>query len=138
MGLGLGACLDVFDYRAYSPPAVREKFQQLPRTVCQTSSFAEEELLRAPWHKFFRLHRLRGRGEAQWVGGELMLLITLAGAGELSAARQTRPVRAGETWLLPGAAKSWEWRSAAGDWELLLAKLPLPRSSRGNEAEIFP
>lgn len=125
MGLSLEACLDVFDFNGYSSAEVREKFQQSPRTVRQTNSFMEEETIRGPWHEFFRLHRLRGTGDASWAGEELMLLIAVAGEGEIAANSEARRVRPGESWLLPGAAQSWQWRRTSGVWELLLAKLPL-------------
>ncbi len=125
MGLSLETCLDIFDYRRYSPAEVRQTFQQHPRAVFQNNSFREEEIIQPPWHGFFRLHRLRGTGEAHWAGEELMLLIALKGEGELRAGPEPRRVGAGETWLLPGAAKSWQWRSATPVWELLLAKLPV-------------
>ena len=81
-------------------------------------------MISEPWHDFFRLHRLRGSGDSDWTGGELMLLIAMGGEGELIAGTEARRVQAGQTWLLPGAAKSWQWRNGGGDWELLLAKLP--------------
>jgi mannose-6-phosphate isomerase class I len=125
----LEACLDVFDYRGYPVAEARERFQQKPRTLRQTDAFAEEEIISAPWHEFFRLHRLRGTGDADWAGNELMLLIMITGEGELIAESETRRVRAGETWLLPGVAKSWRWQNISGDWELLLAKLPVTTKS---------
>ena len=127
MGLDLETCLDIFDYRAHAVANVRNVFLQQPGRLRQSRAFAEEEIIRPPWHPFFRLHRLRGTGDAHWGGDELMLLIALKGGGELSAGGETRAVQAGQTWLLPGAAPAWRWRNAipAGDWELLLAKLPV-------------
>jgi mannose-6-phosphate isomerase len=132
MGLSLEACLDVFDYSPYSVTKIRAEFQQQPQTLRQTDGFIEEEIIRPPWHEFFRLHRLRGTGDAHWPGDELMLLIALVGAGELSAGLEIRRVQAGEAWLLPGAAKSWQWHNTSADWELLLARLPLPRKPTTN------
>ena len=123
MGLDLECCLDIFDYRPYPMSMVREVFQQTPAALIETDSFMEEEVIRPPWHDFFRLHRLRGSGDARWTGNELMLLIAISGGGELSGG-QSCSVRAGETWLLPGAAERWEWRAKTSKWELLLAKLP--------------
>ena len=55
-----------------------------------------------------------------------MLLVALKGRGSLrTGANETREVIAGETWLLPGAANSWDWGSGDGDWELLVARLPV-------------
>lgn len=125
MGLDLETCLDVFDYRSRPVAEVRSAFQQQPRTLRQTGSFADEELISPAWHSFFRLHRLRGTGNAAWPGNELMLLIALKGAGELRTGTEVSAMRAGQTWLLPGAAQNWEWRSLIGDWEFLLAKLPI-------------
>jgi mannose-6-phosphate isomerase len=124
MGLDLETCLDIFDYRAHSLAEVRKTFQQPPRQISQSGSFLEEELIGPAWREFFRLHRLRGNGDASWSGNELMLLIVLKGGGILGAGTETREVRAGQTWLLPGSAPHWEWREPAGDWEILLAKLP--------------
>ncbi len=140
MGLDLETCLDVFDYRGYSLAEVRTRFQPQPRVLRQSGSLIEEEIIPPAWHEFFRLHRLQGHGDAHWAGEELMLLIALKGGGTLSSGEEACIVRAGQTWLLPGAAKSWEWRgheSAAGQapagWELLLAKLPVARET-GAEA----
>jgi hypothetical protein len=36
-------------------------------------------------------------------------------------------VEAGQTWLLPGSAPHWQWLKPRGDWEILLAKLPVAR-----------
>jgi mannose-6-phosphate isomerase len=125
MGLDLETCLDLFDYRTHAPEEVRRGFQQQPRALRQTDTFVEEELIGPRWHHFFRLHRLRGSGRADWRGGEMLLLIAVRGAGELGAQGDARAVRAGETWLLPAAASHWDWRPDPGNWEFLLARLPL-------------
>lgn len=129
MGLGLEACLDLFDYRAHSITEVRQNFRQ-PRRILQTNeAFTEEELISPAWHEFFRLHRLSGTGNASWLGNELMLLVLLKGGGQLSAGAENHLVQAGETWLLPGAAPRWDWHHAGGNWECLLAKLPVPANT---------
>lgn len=125
MGLRLEQCLDIFDYRAHPVAEVRTTFQQAPRILQKTASFTEEELISPAWHEFFRLHRLRGTGEATWSGNELMLLIALKGGGKLSAGGESRKVQAGEAWLLPGAAPQWQWTATDGPWEMLCARLPL-------------
>lgn len=125
MGLDLETCLEIFDYRAHPVAEVRRTFQQQPRELNRTKSFYEEELIAAAYHEYFRLHRLRGQGEARWSGGELMLLIIVKGEGTVTAGGQSQAVRAGQTWLLPGAASSWQWTQPGGDWEILLAKLPV-------------
>ena len=129
MGLDLETCLDVFDYRAYSVAEVRGAFQQSRRELVRTDAYCEEELIMPAYHKYFRLLRLRGHGDARWPGGELMLLIVVKGEAKLQCSGQRQPVRAGQTLLLPGAAPSWNWTEPAGDWEILLAKLPVVRSS---------
>ncbi len=108
MGLGLDACLDVFDYSGYSIDDVRKKFQQYPRLLAQTGNSQEEEIIGPAWHRFFRLHRLRGTGPAEWPGNELMLAIILQGEGELSAGADACHCQQGQTWLLPGAANRLE------------------------------
>jgi mannose-6-phosphate isomerase len=123
MGLGLDACLDIFDYSAYTLNQVRERFQQHPRVLREGRGLAEEELIAPDWHRFFRLHRIRANGSVEWPGRELMLLIIVKGEGELSAGAQPCCCKQGETWLLPGAAESWNW--TATDSELLLLKLPI-------------
>jgi mannose-6-phosphate isomerase len=130
MGLGLESCLDIFDYRAYSAAEVRQMFGQVPRTLRQGTAFTEEEIIRSPWHSFFRLHRLRGNGAADWSGGEMILLIAVTGRGRLGTAGASVAVSAGETWLLPGAAESWDWQPDSGPWEILLAKLPVSTGHR--------
>jgi mannose-6-phosphate isomerase len=129
MGLDLETCLDVFDYRAYPLAEVRRIFQQAPRDLVRTNVYSEQELTGPDYHEYFRLHRLSGHGDAGWPGGELMLLIVVSGEANLLCGGQRRPVRAGQTWLLPGAAPSWNWTQPACDWEILLAKLPVVRSS---------
>lgn len=130
MGLDLETCLDVFDYRAYPVAEVRRTFQQASRELVHTNAYREEELIGAAYHEYFRLHRLRGHGDASWTGGELMLLIVVHGEADLLCGGQRQAVRAGQTLLLPGAASSWSWTQPSGDWEILLAKLPgIPSSS---------
>ncbi|HXJ40350.1 MAG TPA: class I mannose-6-phosphate isomerase [Bryobacteraceae bacterium] len=129
MGLDLETCLGVFDYRAWSVAEVRRTFQQSPQELVRTNTYHEDELIGPAYHEYFRLHRLRGHGDASWPGGELMLLIVVKGEANLRCADQRQPVRAGQTLLLPGAAQSWNWTEVAGDWEILLAKLPVARSS---------
>jgi mannose-6-phosphate isomerase len=124
MGLELDRCLDVFDYRPYSVEQVRRAFQQPPRVLRASPECVEEELIAPTWHGYFRLHRLRGGGEATWPGGELQLLIAISGEGELSAGEAGQRVGVGQTWLLPGAAGEWRWRNLSTNWEVLLAKLP--------------
>jgi mannose-6-phosphate isomerase len=123
MGLGLEACLDIFDYSGYSLNQVRERFQQHPRVLREGRGFSEEEIIGPGWHQFFRLHRIRASGSAEWPGHELMLLIVVGGEGELTDGSQLCRCKQGETWLLPGAAKTWSW--AGTDSELLLLKLPI-------------
>ena len=125
MGIGLEACLDIFDYRAYSVAGVRQHFQQPPRLITKSGSFTEEELIGAAWRNFFRMHRLRGDTDTTWAGNELMLAIILQGRGQLNAGDTACEVAAGQTWLLPGAAQNWNWRNAGGAWEILLLKLPV-------------
>jgi len=132
LGLDLETCLEVFDYRAYSVAEVRRTFQQSSRELVHTSAYCEEELIEPAYHNYFRLHRLRGRGDGRWPGGELMLLIAVKGKGMLSSDEQRQPVRAGQTLLLPGAAQLWNWMQPAGDWEILLARLPVVQSSSGH------
>jgi mannose-6-phosphate isomerase len=128
MGLDLERCLDVFDYRAYSLPEVHDRFGQRPHPMTRPGGFLDEELISDMHHGFFRLHRFRGRGPARWPGGELLLIIALKGRGRLHCgAKPGREVLAGQTWLLPGAARSWEWEAVQEDWEFLVAKLPRPR-----------
>jgi mannose-6-phosphate isomerase len=134
MGLDLETCLDVFNYDSLSVEEVRRRWQQRPRIVNRAGHFTEEEIISPAFHEFFRLHRLRGIGGAEWNGGELTLMIALRGSGKLTAGKDQNTVRAGETWLLPGCATHWEWRSDAGDWEILLAKPPLPRTMPPDQA----
>ena len=132
MGLDLETCLEVFDYREYPVAEVGRTFQQSPRELVRANTWSEEELIGPAYHEYFRLHRLRGRGDAHWAGRELMLLIVVKGEANLLCGGQRQPVRAGQTWLLPGAASSWNWAQPSGDWEILLAKLPVVRSSSGH------
>ncbi len=125
MGLDLERCLEVFDYQSLSVRAVRERWQQTPRPLQRETHFCEEELLHPDWHRFFRLHRLRGDGAAAWAGGELMLAIVLRGEGRVRTGPRVTRVRAGQTWLLAGCVAEWHWVQPRGEWEILLAKLPL-------------
>jgi mannose-6-phosphate isomerase len=127
MGLDLDTCLDVFDYRALPVPDVRRQLQQRARTVNLTSGAHEEELIGAVYHEYFRLHRLRGTADAAWPGNELMLLLILKGRGTLPSGSDSCVLEAGQTWLLPACVPHWQWLNPTGDWELLLAKLPVVR-----------
>jgi mannose-6-phosphate isomerase len=132
MGLDLETCLEVFDYRAWSVADVRRAFQQSPRKLVLADAYCEEELIGPAYHEYFRLHRLRGCGNANWPGGELLLLIVINGEANLQCGDQRQSVRSGQTLLLPGAAPSWTWAQPSGDWEILLAKLPVIRPSSRN------
>jgi mannose-6-phosphate isomerase len=125
MGLDLEACLEVFDYRAYPVAEVRRTFQQSPQDLVRAGDYCEQQLIGPAYHEYFRLHRLTGHGDANWPGGELMLLIVVRGEADLLCGSQRQPVQAGQTLLLPGAARLWNWSQPAGDWEILLAKLPV-------------
>lgn len=124
MGLDLESCLPVFDYRSRSVAEVRAAWQQRPRVVRRGADYCEEEVIEARWHRYFRLHRLRGIGPASWPGGELMLAVVWRGRGWLGTADEPQAVCAGQTWLLPGCAAGWRWVGAGDEWELLLARLP--------------
>jgi len=127
MGLDLDTCLDVFDYTAYPVGKVRERFQQVPRIISQGDGFIEEEIIREEFQEFFRLRRLKGDGRASWPGRELGVLIATKGGGCILAEGGRQPIRAGETWLLPGAVDEWQWESAGGNWEVMIAEPPKPR-----------
>jgi mannose-6-phosphate isomerase len=118
MGLGLEACLDVFDYAAY---ASRPAFQQQPRVIAETGSFTEEQLIGSRYEAFFRLRRLRGTGPARWNGNEVMVLIVTKGEGVLSG----QPARQGQTWLLTDEIAEWQWEARTTDWEIVLAQPPV-------------
>ena len=126
MGLGLDACLEVFDYTAYPPKAVREHFQQQPRMTTQTAAFTEEEIISPLFGEFFRLRRARGSGSARWRGDEIMVMIVSKGDGALVSEAGEQTVRCGQTWLLPGCVPEWRWEARTGDWEVLLAQPPAP------------
>jgi len=146
MGLGLEACLDVFDFTRYSLTDVRGTFQQQPTRLKTDETFVEEEIIGAPWHRFFRLHRVRGTSTATWSGNELLLAIILKGSGSLAGEYHRRlgnrsgskchnsrtdpygvsQCRAGQSWLLPGAMAEWDWKGDGQEWEILLLKLPRP------------
>jgi mannose-6-phosphate isomerase len=127
MGLPLEECLDVFHFRQQSVAEVRERLQQRPRLLREDPGARHEDIISAEYRDFFRLERLRGHGAAEWQGAELQVLVITRGAGTLhAAAGESRPIRAGETWLLPGRVADWRFTPAEGPWEILLAKPPLP------------
>lgn len=125
MGLDLETCLGIFDYRSYSVKDVRRVLQQSPWELVRTETYCEEELIGPAFHEYFRLHRLRGRGDAHWPGGELMLLIVVKGEAQLSCGEQQQPVHTGQTLLLPGCLTEWQWEAPKSNWEVLLARLPI-------------
>lgn len=124
MGLGLDACLDVFDYQAYPLAAVRTSFRQEPRTMAHTAAFTEERIIGPGYQEFFRLRRLRGTGPGCWQGDEIMVMIVTKGEGVLGSGGPEQLVRHGETWLLPGCVAEWRWEPRTSDWEVLLAQPP--------------
>jgi mannose-6-phosphate isomerase len=131
MGLGLDACLDVFDYQAYPQTAVRACFQQEPRTVAHAAMFTEEQVIGPRYQGFFRLRRLRGTGSARWQGDEIMVMIITKGEGFLCSGESEQLVRQGETWLLLGCVAEWRWEARTSDWEALLAQPPVLARHRG-------
>lgn len=131
MGLGLDACLGVFDYQAYPLTAVRACFRQEPRTVARTAIFTEEQIIGPRYQEFFRLRRLRGTGPARWQGDEIMVMIITKGEGFLCSGGPEQLVRQGQTWLLLGCVAEWRWEARTSDWEVLLAQPPLLARDRG-------
>ncbi|MCM2369607.1 class I mannose-6-phosphate isomerase [Aporhodopirellula aestuarii] len=132
MGLELDDVLSMFDYREHPLASLEESLIQRPHVIRTTDAFTEERVIDSRHQDFFRLRRFTGSGAADWVGGEPMVLIALAGSGTLNDAA----ISAGETWLLPGASEQWDWRpstckpgnaasSATEKWSLLLAQPPL-------------
>jgi mannose-6-phosphate isomerase len=130
MGLGLDACLDIFDYQAYPLAALRARFQQEPSTVARTAQFTEEQVIGPQYQELFRLRRLRGTGSARWQGDEIMVMIVTRGEGIFSDGRTEQLARHGQTWLLPGCAAEWRWESRTSDWEVLLAQPPIYADDR--------
>ncbi len=129
MGLSVETCMEVFDFAPTPIEQVRRKWQQQPRVLRETGGLREEEIIGANHHEFFRLHRLRGTGDVDWTGGELMLLIALKGEGAISGGGTPTKAGAGQTLLLPGSARQWHWDGVGGDWEILLAKRPAKTES---------
>jgi len=124
MGLELDDVLPMFDYRGHALESLDDSFVQRPQVLRKTDAFTEERIIEAKHQDFFRLRRLSGSGSAEWAGGEPMVLIILAGSGELDGV----PISAGETWLLPGSVESWNWTSsttADDEWIFLLAQPPV-------------
>jgi mannose-6-phosphate isomerase len=124
MGLALDECLEIFDYDELPLPEVRRRLFQAPRPLHRKPGCIEEEIIEARWHGFFRLRRVCGAGPGEWTGGELAVMIVTEGAGRLHAGSELQPVRAGETWLLPGGAEAWQWEPDSPRWEALLAMPP--------------
>lgn len=117
MGLELEEVLPLFDFSEHPCG----QWRQEPETLRKTDSFIEERVIGYEHRNFFRMRRLSGSGSANWAGGEPMVLIVLEGGGLLDGV----PVAAGETWLLPGAAKAWSWEPTSNDWNFLLAQPPV-------------
>ncbi|MEM7457197.1 MAG: class I mannose-6-phosphate isomerase [Planctomycetota bacterium] len=126
MGLELEDVLSIFDYRQHPVESLHESFLQTPEILSASEAFKEERIIDVKHQEFFRLRRLSGNGDAKWPGGEPMVLIVLAGAGEVDGTR----VCAGQTWLLPGIANEWSWKASEKvahdtEWSFLLAQPPL-------------
>ena len=122
MGLELEEVLSIFDYSAHPIETLSESFLQTPEVLRKTDGFVEERIIDSKHQEFFRLRRLSGRGQADWSGGQPMVLIMLEGSGELDG----NPVSAGDTWLLPGSAEAWKWtQSSESGWSFLLAQPPV-------------
>jgi mannose-6-phosphate isomerase len=130
MGLGLDACIEVFNYQRYSPAAVRAHFQQRPRLVTRTAACIEEQIINPRFREFFRLRRLRGTGPGRWQGDEIMVMIVTKGAGYLRSGEAEQFVFQGQTWLLPGCVAEWRWETRTTNWEVLLAQPPIPAGAR--------
>ena len=126
MGLELEDVISMFDYSQHPLDKLTDSFVQTPEILNQSDAFVEERIISAEHKEFFRLRRLSGRGSADWTGDEPMVLIMLSGAGELNGIS----ISAGQTWLLPGAAKAWNWAPTSTDpgeqeWSFLLAQPPV-------------
>ena len=122
MGLELEDVLPVFDFSEHPLDTLDNSFLQRPRVLNETDTFTEEQIIESRHQEFFRLRRLSGIGDAYFCGSEPMVLIMLAGSGELDGI----PINSGETWLLPGACEQWTWRfSNQEEWAFLLAQPPL-------------
>ncbi|TWU46116.1 putative mannose-6-phosphate isomerase GmuF [Rubripirellula tenax] len=129
MGLELEDVLSVFDYSEHPLESLGDSFIQSPHVLKTSDAFTDERIIDSKHQEFFRLRRLSGNGPADFGGDEPMVLIMLAGSGQLNG----EPIAAGETWLLPGAAAQWDWIPSAttrdDEWTFLLAQPPV-RSTR--------
>ena len=121
MGLELEDVVDMFDYSQHPVDSLSDSFLQTPEVLNQSDDFVEERIIDSEHQGFFRLRRLSGSGPAGWQGDEPMVLIMLDGSGQLDGME----VSAGDTWLLPGAAKAWNWTPSDGEWSFLLAQPPV-------------
>ena len=120
MGLTLDDCLGIFDYKAHLPAA----FRQSPRLVARGDGYTQEEIIGPAFHRYFRLHRVRGTGDATWECPGPAVAVFTRGEGRVTINGAAESARRGDTLLLPATATPATWANAAGEWEILLALPP--------------
>ncbi|CAN5530588.1 class I mannose-6-phosphate isomerase [soil metagenome] len=120
MGLELAQCMEIFDFTAYAPDAWRQK----PHELARSAGHVEEDLIESAYSGFFRLRRLHGTREAEFICRNPAVLIVIAGAGTLRTPETTLNLRRGETVLLPSSSQPLQWSPVTEGWEILLAQPP--------------
>lgn len=104
MGKGLAFCLDIFDYRAYTPHEVKERFCITPETVRLDASVKIEHLIGPGQTNCFRIDRLtlQAGGTFTYKKPDTpQILIVLEGGLDVPGGDENRSFGRGESFLIP-------------------------------------
>lgn len=106
MGRDLDFCLDVFDYTAYSPEAVRQRFHLEPQIIAKGESWRLERLAGAEHTDCFEvLHMVAAARGVYSPDGRCALLICTRGNVAVNVADETIELEAGGALFCAAAAK---------------------------------
>lgn len=127
LGLGAGRVVDMFDFTAYAPAIVKQRFGPRPAVIAETAGGRETALLTAPQTRLLEVRRLEvnGRFEPAF-DGRYSILVALAGEGTLTVDGDAIPIKPWTRLFLPAAI-----RAARLDGRMTLARCLPPRPAAG-------
>ncbi len=125
LGVGLAGLFDCFHYDGLSLPDTLTRWQLQPQIVSQDSGFARTRLIDRRQVPYFGLDLLTVRTRAADIQSDgFSILTVLSGSGALVSGQLELPVRQGQSWFLPAAAKPVDAVCSGGEPLRIAQSLP--------------
>lgn len=135
LGLGAGRVVDMFDFTAYAPATVKERFGPRPEIITASDGGRETALLAAPQTRLLEVRRIEVAGSfAPAFDGRSSILVVLDGEGSLTVDGETMALTPWTRLFLPAAIDA-----ATLQGNLTLARCLPPRPpANGSTKETAP